>query len=599
MKAPAEQAGMYRRLLWIALSFCVAKLFALWLGRGLLDPQTMATQDPDSWLRLYLVRQLAEGGGWFNHTVLRLDPPLGVQSPWTRPVDLLLLFFSAPMIPWLGLTKALPYAAIIYSQGLLIGCCFLLLRISCMLAYPVAGAMGMLLFFLTTPSVLDYFSLANADHHALLIFLSVVALWCACRWSEERRTSSLVHLALILGLGGWVSVEFFLFAAVMISWVGVQWLRGQVTNAQWAAMSACFAATLILGWLLEHPQAERWSAFYDTVSWPYVLQGIGFMMATLVICLLCPPHSSWRRRAALSFIFYGAVLAATLTSYPLLLQGPEAQTSEFMRQHLLRNVREMKPLYDSQICLALLLICMWGIGVWSATTNWRRAEKCQPFLILLMLLGSLFLALSMLHLRLYYYALPSAVLLFGFWLGPWLDARRWREFNRYTMAIIAGSLPLFAVMADMWFFAPYHLAEFGCNRDILQHLQDHETAIPAAVDGDVWVLPPDIGPQALYVSGISIFASNYHRNTQGYEDFVHLATASDDQSAMEILRKHEVKYIALCKVWTRDHAFFERLFDDALRPAGIERVKNASPDPAKLQIFQVQNSALQTLERLP
>ena len=56
--------------------------------------------DPDAWLRLTIVRDLYEGKGWYHHLIDRDNAPFGLVTPWTRPLDLLLLAMTAPLAPW-------------------------------------------------------------------------------------------------------------------------------------------------------------------------------------------------------------------------------------------------------------------------------------------------------------------------------------------------------------------------------------------------------------------------------------------------------------------------------------------------------------------
>jgi len=53
---------------------------------------------PIPWLRLTLVRDLLRTEQWHDHTVSRSNAPIGgITSPWTRPLDAVIIALSTVM----------------------------------------------------------------------------------------------------------------------------------------------------------------------------------------------------------------------------------------------------------------------------------------------------------------------------------------------------------------------------------------------------------------------------------------------------------------------------------------------------------------------
>src|SRR3546814_6370121 len=50
--------------------------------------------DPDSYMRMVRVSELAQGWQWFDDTIARANAPYGDVLHWTRPFDLLILLRS-------------------------------------------------------------------------------------------------------------------------------------------------------------------------------------------------------------------------------------------------------------------------------------------------------------------------------------------------------------------------------------------------------------------------------------------------------------------------------------------------------------------------
>src|SRR5262245_48154124 len=85
--SPPPDFSSNRRLLLATLAVTlVAGAALIWqyshLGKSL--------GDPDDAMRLFLVRDLMSGRGWYDQLVTRLQPPLGTHMHWSRLLDGLL-----------------------------------------------------------------------------------------------------------------------------------------------------------------------------------------------------------------------------------------------------------------------------------------------------------------------------------------------------------------------------------------------------------------------------------------------------------------------------------------------------------------------------
>src|SRR3546814_16753680 len=71
--------------------------------------------DPDSYMRMVRVSELAQGWQWFDDTIARANAPYGNVLHWTRPFDLLILLLALPAGFVLEAEQALYLAGMIVS----------------------------------------------------------------------------------------------------------------------------------------------------------------------------------------------------------------------------------------------------------------------------------------------------------------------------------------------------------------------------------------------------------------------------------------------------------------------------------------------------
>jgi hypothetical protein len=575
-----------RALFLFAVVLSVLRVAGDLTGSGLLSAGRLATSDPDTWLRLVIVKQLATGGGWYNHLIARIDPPLGMVSPWTRPVDLLLLLFSSPLAFLIGFDKALPYGALLYSQTLLLASAALMLQLCRAAQMPPLGMLIALLLFLQAPVVLDYFAPLNADHHALLIFLSLCALWQADRWTRGGAKKHLLLLGAILGLGVWVSIEFLLFSAAIGGWIFLPWLKRGIKALQVLSFVLALGAVMMVGWLLEQSPATRWVTHYDALAVPYMFLMLGTALASAGLVLAERYMHSIASRIGIAILLYGAAAVITILYYPLLLQGPLVQVSDFMKNHFLSKVMEMQPIYVASRAAFLCTFCLWFFCALCAA--WRVRQATFDRLALLhFLLATLFFAEALFQRRAYYYALPSTILLLAEGLGFWLSVRAFPEFYKAVIAVVTGLVPVLAQITDNKFLTGRMvMPSVECHKEFFTHVLDR-TLSPDKTDPGVWLVNPNIGSQLLYVSDASILASNYHRNARGYESYTRLISAETDIEALTLAQQHDIRLMAVCPDIAADNPFLSRALDPATRPAWLQLREDLAAKDKDLRIFEV------------
>lgn len=126
--------------------------------------------DPDCYLRLLRVEDLHKGGNWYDPVVLRINPPHGQTSHWTRPFDILLLVGAVPIALFTDFESALFWWGVIISPFLLIAT-LIALQWSTRPILSLSKDGPFLACFVFTFQImtLTYFQAGRPDHHSLII----------------------------------------------------------------------------------------------------------------------------------------------------------------------------------------------------------------------------------------------------------------------------------------------------------------------------------------------------------------------------------------------------------------------------------------------
>ena len=160
--------------LWFPLLLALL-LQGLFVARGIVPVAEGGLYDPDAYMRLVRVGELAESGRWFDTTSMRSNAPYGEELHWTRPLDVLLLAGAAALAPFLGFPTALHWWGVALSP---------LLQLLALIAVFWAGRdildergrVFLAVIVVCQAGVFNVFMAGRPDHHSLLALLFAVCL---------------------------------------------------------------------------------------------------------------------------------------------------------------------------------------------------------------------------------------------------------------------------------------------------------------------------------------------------------------------------------------------------------------------------------------
>ncbi len=593
---------------WAVLAMILPMLLLVvmrWYQVPIHDGKPIGTADPDPWLRLTLVREWLLGGSWYSHVMTHSNAPWGgISSPWTRPLDMVIALLTQLQPDAVELNLRLMRAALLLPS---LWMALLLMGLFRAVTHMHPHAMNPWLvcaLIASGTTMWNYFSPANADHHAMLaaVFVWVVAGFL----NPAPRMAQLVAMGALLALQLWISPEAMVLIGGIYGWYGLRWLMGDAKTARaWPVLCTSVAAVSALALMVErHPEA--WFApVYDSISVVYVLPLM--LVAAAVWVLHALRAVAAPARVVLAGISAAMVAYLSWRAFPLLLHGPMAEVDAYIFTDFLPRIVETQPLFDAPVWHVVSMLVqplMAACVLWMA---WRRrpmlftAMHLLQLSYLLLLTGGLYLTQQ----RFYYYFYPMVVLVLAPALAPLFtpDATTWpaRWLARHTpsgqmlrrLALLAMVmlLPMGLMLASPARDTPDSRQIDGCIT------QTRALIYSGGLNGIgggaplTFYAPTDVGGEMLFFTPHRIIASNYHREGAGIRYVWEANRISDMAQLRQHLRQRGVEALLLCpSVMARSDSVLGQLRTglitvDWLEPVSVKFVSSTTLKASKKPVI--------------
>jgi hypothetical protein len=529
--------------------------------------------DPDSWLRLTLVRQWLTSGDWYNHTVPHANTPFTEPiSPWARPLDVVIaalvklqpdtvelnlrLMRAALLLPWIWMTL------------LLAG----ILRILHQIAPAPVSYLIAVLFVALNPMVWNYFSLANADHHAPLAVLFMWGIGGILHPSPSNR--SMVITGMLFGLQLWISMEATILIVIVYLRYGLLWLNGKQAAAKClAVLSSSVAFTSLAALMVERPKEEWFTPVYDANSLVYVT--LMTLMALLAWQIKLTRATHLFTKMITTIVGASALIGVFFALFPKAIRGPLADVTPFVIHDLLPHITEVRPLYTDApvnivascfqpLLVLVILLTAWKFPRYSLFKSGQVADLAFFSFALFILFVS--------QRRWCYYTYPFLVLTIAPFLaslfepkhpvfaGTWpaaslvgLSETR-QALRRLPITLLALGLPVALMLFNVALDKRYGNAEAQLEKDRHNVCYDQlRIALRSGAlnrihnENSLSILAPtDLGIEILFFTNHRIVASNYHREGDAIE-YVWSANKITNETALrEYLEKRGIEMLLIC-----------------------------------------------------
>lgn len=564
-------------------------------------PGVYVSYNPDSYLRMVLAQQLWDSGHWFDHTIMRTNPPFGIESPWTRPVDVLILIGTIPLQQIFSVHNAYLIWGVILPVLAFSVTGLLLLKITALLNITPAARVSAIALFALNVITLNLFFPWNVDHHFLL---TIAFLWLLTEVLLALQASNQAWPALRAGLaaalGIWVSPEFLLPAAAILAALGVIWLwRPLQTSGIFVRLLSMATLGLCVAVLVE--RRNPWQVIHDSVSVVHITLFALLSLFAGAIILLTQKRSLSSRMIAAAF--GGAVLFAVMNLiFPDFWRAHYLATDAFVIHELLASVAELQPLYRSGGTGAgMILLLLAAVGAIAISQRvWRQAADRDDLCwrVVLVTAGVMLVPCLLQNRWMSGYGVVIMPLLAAPVFAVWSEklAAYCQKKHLFILEGILrrqGSLvlPLCLMLAaqgvdalaaqDPQSLIPKNYA--ACETNLIRFTQhDGFSRVSHTTRPLILMLPTNHAGVVWFWTPHTVIAGNYHRDTTGIRDVITFFRA-DEATAHEIITRRKVDMIAYCEGEGSKNFF---LATEHV-PSWLERIRTES-DPA-LRLYRVKN----------
>jgi hypothetical protein len=306
--------------------------------------------DGDDAMRLVEVREFLAGRGWFDLHEVRLDPPAGYDTHWSRLIDaglagLFLAFrsFVAPDLAEALMRAAWPLVWLLAAMGAVSALAWRIAGRSAALAALVVGACALPAF--------QHFKPGRIDHHNVQIALAL-AVVAAAAWSDRARNAAALAGALT-GLAAAVGLEGLPLLATGGAALALRFASsggdasrapGSVAAAHaLAAYGLALAASMLLGFLVGVAPAQWGRSACDAIAVNWLVAAAGGGLGLALAARTLRRSAASARLVAVGLVGAAAGLAFVLAE-PRCIHGPFAMTDAAVKAIWLDQVDEMEPL---------------------------------------------------------------------------------------------------------------------------------------------------------------------------------------------------------------------------------------------------------------
>ncbi len=600
--AESDAAGLGRMMAGLFLFTLLAHM-----AGHLASPALGGFADGDGYLRVMRVEQWLRTGDWFDVSIPRLNAPYGDISHWTRPLDVLIAVLSAPLIPVLGLREAVYWGGAISNPLLHAGTTVTMVWA----AFPLVGRQAAILAAIVSiaqPAVFIYSGPDRADHHALLIFLTAIALGFMLRALDPRYSSPKWALGagITCAASIWVGIEATVLLALCLAGLGLAWAVGQDDPGagKLFMFTRGLAGGLIAAILMERGPSGFGAVEYDRLSIVHVgigvfaLGGIGLMRLIGRV----RPEGRTAEKLIVGTVCASAALGAWLWVFPDAIHGPMAKVAPEVKTLVYGLIREYESGFTPELFPSLLGGALLALPylVWRFSESLADRRRWGWLFLLLCILVYGSLSVAWIRWSVYIGLFPCVVL--GEAIQRWVARIQRMDISRIgreaaaaavVVAVIVG--PLGAASLAAWVFGRDDPAIQGkrnlCRTELLADLLNRP---PWSDRSRIVLTNAGCGPELVYRTPHRAVGSLYHRNTMGLVDTMRIFAAKDDAVARDIIERRGIDMIVICPPVGNDGAspkslesgaLYQRL-RDGKTPVWLKQREAAAPAVA-FQIYEV------------
>ncbi|HEX9808334.1 MAG TPA: hypothetical protein VGC25_01845 [Alphaproteobacteria bacterium] len=562
--------------------------------------------DTDAYTRVVKAMELWRSGDWWDGRLLRVNPPDGHFTHWTRPLDALLIAVPALLSPLIPFEQGLRVWAHLVNPLLLLALVGLLPWIFRPLV-PRPWAWLLMAIPAVQLDLLFSFSFGRPDHNGLILITAGLLTGLMVRLAAGPGAGRLAWAAgAAAGFGLWVSVEFLIVAVLAELALGLLWLRrGRPVARAGVALSAATAAAVAVFLLAERGPSAFTDVYYDAFSIAHVAlfaAAAAFWALALAADAIVPETPARRLLAGAAAAM--PLLALLGWAYPGFFASPLAEVDPAYAAQRLQRIHELQPItlfprggiWVGQNITRVLypVLALVGFGL-----VWRRTpEQFARWLFPALALAAYF-PMTLWQVRwsgyAQFFSIAPLCLVYAMaiaFLARRLGARLGQVLRPVILTVLLALPIALTVSIARLGNTERHAAFLACDitpavRALEARIQENRIANP------ITLAFPDFAPEILYRTRSGVLAFPNHRFQPKFTLIPEVLTAAEPARAEALLRAARVTHLLICGDWTERSHYVRKgvrtLYD---RLAEGERLPFLAPVPvpgeaAGVSLFEV------------
>jgi hypothetical protein len=524
-------------LIWVFWSVLLA-VSAL-TGRGDL------VSDPDDYMRMVQVQDWLHGQSWFDVSQYRINPPMGGDMHWSRWVDVPIAAVYAVGSIFFGPEQASQFAFLATPLLLLALLMAIMASVSRKLFNDQVAWVAVFLIP-AFPLLLRQFLPGRIDHHSWQIVMAALAL--GGLWHKSpAKGGAIIGLALAFWMH--VSIEGLPFAAAFGGLLAFLHFFPQFSpyrprdmRLPWFAGALTLASALLL---ISTRQNSALAAIYcDAVAWPLIAA-----MAISTSGILLAARIYTRRKTAMAIVAISAGLGAAIyigASGSCALD-PFGNLSPLVRSFWYETITEGLPIHRQAAAIIALMLFVPFIACLALALTWGQGDSASKkrraaFAFLLLFATLMSFAVQRTGAVAQLFAVP----LFG-WIALAIVDRAKRIATMPVRVLITASL-LVALLPVTIFVATNAVFATPKKKAVMATASVLEPCSTAKLrqlpKGKIFTTMA-AGPDILYHTRHSVYASGYHRNQAQMHNLIK-TMLGPAENAQKLLRASAVNYVVMC-----------------------------------------------------
>ena len=297
--------------------------------------------DTDDAMRIVQVREFLAGRGWFDLHEMRLGPPDGYDTHWSRLIDAGLAGMYLMFHPFADNALAERLVRTVWPMLWLLPTTVAAAAIAWRIAGPAAVPFACLLTVVGQPAFRQFVP-GRIDHHNVQIALSVLLI-AASAWSDRLRFAA-VAAGVLTGAALAIGFESLPFVVLGAGAMALHFVYSREAARPLAHYGLGAAASVAVAFAVSVGSSHWSRTACDAIA---VNSAVAAIIATLGVAVAGTTLAAagWRARFAGVAISAAAGLAVFLAIEPQCVGGPFAMMHPLVRSLWFVHVSEMESLW--------------------------------------------------------------------------------------------------------------------------------------------------------------------------------------------------------------------------------------------------------------